>query len=191
MIRVEICLGFDGSKSDDWTAIRAERLDGFQFTPTYGPDKAPTIWQPEGGAIPRLQVHAAVEELFEKYSVERMYCDPPWWDTEIETWSLKYGEKHVVGWETGRPKQMFEACERLLTDLSTGALTHDGCPITAEHMANTRKMARSAERYALAKPIGAYHQKIDAAVASVVCHEAACDARAAGWGTKPENFVYY
>lgn len=180
--RREICLGFDGSQTDDLTVIRAETREGFQFTPTYGPDAVPTIWKPEGGQIPRLLVHAAIEELFDRYLVKRMYYDPPFWTTEGQVWEQKYGEKIVASWETYRPKPMWEACERFLVDLHTGALTHDDCPVTAEHMANTRKMTRSAERYVLSKPLGAYHQKIDAAVTSVICHEAACDARSTGWG---------
>ena len=62
----DICLGFDGSDSDDWTCIRAETRDGFQFTPTYGPDNLPTLWDPaeHGGRIPRSEVDAAVAELF-------------------------------------------------------------------------------------------------------------------------------
>ena len=35
----KICAGMDGSINDDWTAIRGETIDGFQFTPTYGPDR--------------------------------------------------------------------------------------------------------------------------------------------------------
>ena len=40
----EIALGFDGSDSDDWTALRAEVVEtGLQFTPRYGPDSRPSI----------------------------------------------------------------------------------------------------------------------------------------------------
>src|SRR5690606_39596890 len=72
-----VVLGFDGSDSDDWTVIRAETSDGYQFTPTYGPDNRPTIWNPEefGGQVPRLEVSAAVDELMQRYDVVRMYCD--------------------------------------------------------------------------------------------------------------------
>jgi hypothetical protein len=181
-----ICLGFDGSDSDDWTCIRAETFEGEMFTPTYGPDDRPTIWDPAewGGQIPRLEVHAAVGELFTRYKVARMYCDPPWWLSEIEAWSLEHGEKVVVQWATYRSTQMHAACQRFVTDLTTGSLTHDDCPITALHIANARKAARTGDRYVLTKPAGEYHRKIDAAVTSVLAHEAACDARAAGWTPK-------
>ncbi|MGW5645052.1 hypothetical protein ACWEV3_40925 [Saccharopolyspora sp. NPDC003752] len=175
-----IVLGFDGSSSEDWTAIRAETLDGYQFTPCYGPDALPTIWNPHehGGAIPRSEVHAAVSELFRRYRVQRMYCDPRDWQTEIEGWAVDHGEDRVMEWPTNRVRQMHESLLRFVTDLSTGVLTHDPCPITELHMGNARKVARPGERYILGKPSG--HQKIDAAVTSVLAHEARCDAVAAG-----------
>lgn len=190
---MRIAAGFDGSSTDDWTALRAETLSGFQFTPTYGPDRRPTIWDPAewGGKIPRLEVHAAVDELFSDHDVVRMYCDPPHWSSEIEQWALRYGERTVIGWETYRATQMHAALLRFVTDLSTGELSHDGCPITKEHIANARKVPRPGERYILAKPAGAYHQKIDAAMASVLAHEAASDARAAGLADEPGGMTVW
>lgn len=189
----DICLGFDGSDSDDWTCIRAETRDGFMFTPTYGPDGRPTLWNPAewGGKVPRAEVHAAVSELFARYRVARMYCDPPWWTTEIDTWALEHGEKVVMEFATYRPTQMHKALQRFVTDLSTGTLTHDGCPSTELHVSNARKVARPGDRYILSKPAGAYHQKIDAAVTSVLAHEAAADARTDGWGAEPEESYAY
>lgn len=188
---MKVCLGFDGSDTDDWTAIRAETIDGWQFTPTYGPDKRPTIWEPgANGKIPRLEVHSAVDELFHQHSVARMYCDPRDWQTEIETWAGLYGDEHVFEWSTFRTTQMHAALVRFKVDLGTGALTHDGCPITKAHILAARKFSRPGERYIIGKPVGAYHQKIDAGVASVICHEAACDARAAGWPEDDEYLDY-
>lgn len=189
--QVRIAIGFDGSTYDDWTCIRAETIDGWQFTPTYGPDDRPTIWNPAefGGEIPRSEVHAAVDEIFTRHEVARMYCDRREWSSEIDAWALRYGDQIVAVWETYRVKQMHEALIRFTTDLQTGALTHDGCPTTALHVANARKYARPGERYILAKPAGASHQKIDAAVTSVIAHEAACDARAAGWAETTDTSI--
>lgn len=188
----DVCLGFDGSDSDDWTCIRAETRDGFQFTPTYGPDSRPTLWNPAewGGRIPRAEVNAAVSEIFATYRVGRMYCDPPWWQSEVDSWALEHGEDKVIAWPTYRPTQMHAALQRFVVDLSTGALTHDDCVITASHIANARKAAKPGERYILAKPAGAYHQKIDAAVTSVLAHEAAADMRAAGWGAPTDSRMF-
>jgi hypothetical protein len=82
-----ICLGFDGSRSGDWTALRAETLDGHRFTPTYGPDSRPTHWDPKlwpGERIPRGEVDAALDELTRRYVVARIYMDPRHWETQAD-----------------------------------------------------------------------------------------------------------
>ncbi len=187
---MKICLGFDGSSSDDWSALRAETFDGYQFTPTYGPDDRPTIWNPHewGGSIPRAEVSAAVDQIFATHDVGRMYCDPPGWQSEIESWSRQYGEDRVIEWATYRSSQMYAALDRFVTDLTTGALTHDACPITAVHVANARKLAKPGDKYILGKPN--QNQKIDAAIASVICHVAAADMRTAGWANVAQSFAY-
>jgi len=100
------------------------------------------------------------------------------------------GDDVVVVWPTNRISQMHASLERFVTDLTTGRLTHDGCEITARHISNARKLLRPGEKYIIGKPQGAYHQKIDAAVTSVLAHEAACDARAAGWTVKKKSYIY-
>ncbi|WP_431772192.1 hypothetical protein [Streptomyces cucumeris] len=184
--------GFDGSDIDDHTAIRLETLDGYQFTPRYGPDKRPTVWDPEhfGGQVPRREVQAAMEEVMETYDVVRLYADPPYWETEVDGWAEKYGDKVVVRWYTRRLVQMHEACERLLTDVTKkdSTFTHDGCEITAGHVENARAAARPGKRYVLTKASQA--QKIDAGVTSVLAHEAAGDVIAAGLAVKPTNYYY-
>ncbi|MEU1432142.1 terminase TerL endonuclease subunit [Nocardia sp. NPDC005746] len=176
-----VCAGFDGSENNDWTALRCETRDGLQFTPRYGPDRRPTIWAPEewGGRIPRGEVHAAVDEVFTMWAVERMYCDPQDWRSEIGDWALRYGDEHVIEWATNRNSPMYEAIRRYEIDLQTGRIRQDGCPIAATHIGNARKVAKPGNKYVLGKP--ADHQKIDAAITSILAHEAAADAREGGW----------
>ncbi|EOM78057.1 terminase [Rhodococcus rhodnii] len=185
----QIAVGFDGSENNDWTALRAETRDGFQFTPRYGPDARPMIWNPAewGGEIPRGEVHAAVDELFTRWRVSRFYADPSGWYSEIGDWSLRYGEDVVSEWPNDKISRMYPAIRRFETDLVTGRITHDGCPITAVHIANARKVAKPGQKFVLGKP--ADHQKIDAAQASIVAHEAAADAREAGWPSETESHV--
>ncbi|MGW5635708.1 hypothetical protein [Streptomyces sp. NPDC003832] len=182
LMRVPVVLGFDGSDSDDWTGIRAETMDGFQFTPLYGPSALPTVWDPAewGGQVPRTEVDAAVDELFRTYDVKLMYCDPPYWETEVDNWADRYGDRRVIRWHTRRPVQMHAAAERLKTDVikRDSGFTHDGCSITERHIFNARMAARPSDRYVLAKP--ERRRKIDLAVVSVLTHEACCDAIAAG-----------
>ena len=186
----QVCLGFDGSDFDDFTALRAETIDGFQFTPRYGASGLPTIWNPKewpDARTPRTEVSDAVREMFERFDVSRLYADPPRFETDLDEWAAEHGEDRVVEWPTYRPKQMHEALERFVSDLSAGRIAHDDCPITAAHMGNARKLTRNA-RYVIGKPNN--HQKIDAAMASVLAHEAAADARATGWADKVDTRVF-
>ena len=174
----EVCGGFDGSDSDDWTAIRLETREGYRFTPTYGPDARPTIWNPAewNGRIPRHEVDAAVAEIAARYRLRRFYCDPRDWQSEIERWALRHGSDVVLEWATYRVIQMHDALERSDMDLRTGLSTHDACPLTALAVANARKVAKPGQRYLLGKPD--QHRKIDPAMADALAHEAASDWRA-------------
>ncbi|MGW4802993.1 hypothetical protein [Kitasatospora sp. NPDC004272] len=144
-----VVLGFDGFHTELGIAsLRAETLDGYQFTPTYGPQGLLTVWSPAdwGGQVPRLEVHAALDELMDRYTVVRGYFNPSYWEGEIDAWSAKYGEKRIVRWPTYRRLAMRAAFARLLAALSGNALRHD----------NQTKPDRAA----------------------VLAHEAACDATA-------------
>lgn len=188
----KIVLGFDGSDIDDWTAFRAETLDGYQFTPTYGAgsNARPTIWNPAdyGGQVPRAEVSAALADLMDRYEVQLVYADPPYWDTEIDHWVDLYGERKIIRWYTRRLTQMHAACERLRTDVTKGDtdFAHDGCEIVHDHVANARLHVRTMDRYVLTK--ASPTQKIDACVTSVLAHEAAGDAIAAGMNAGDTTF---
>jgi hypothetical protein len=188
-----IVLGFDGSDTDDWTALRAETEDGYQFTPRYGPDLRPALWNPAewGGQVPRLEVAAAIDEMMARFRVVRMYADPPGWKTELDEWAERYGDKVVLRWETYRTTQMHAAAVRLHTDVMKAGttLTHDGDPLVATHFRNARTLARPGLRYVLGKP--SQTQKIDAVISSILVHEAAGDVTAAGlWRQPPAAYAY-
>ncbi|WP_319054805.1 hypothetical protein [Streptomyces europaeiscabiei] len=187
-----IVLGFDGSDSDDWTAIRAETMDGYQFTPLYGPNDEPTIWNPAdtGGQVPRAEVRAAMGQLFRRYDVVRLYADPPYWDTEIDDWVDEFGEERVIRWHTRRIVQMHAACERLKTDVikRDSTFRHDGCEITQSHIEHTRAAARPPDRYVLRK--ASPTQKIDATIPSILVHEALGDVIAAGLAEREVSYYY-
>ena len=176
-----VALGFDGSMYDDWTAIRGRWVDGdrmYGFTPTFA-DGAPTFWNPAdfGGEVPRGEVQAAVSELMSRFRVVRFYLDPELWQSEIDEWAARFGEKVVVQWPTYRTRQMAAALERLRTDVTAGGFTHDGDPVALTHVRNARRVRRTGG-VVVGKPND--HQKIDLVMADALAHEAACDARAAG-----------
>lgn len=191
--RAKITVGFDGSQYDDWTVIRCRWVnapDGkpYGFTPRF-PDGKPMVWAPaeHGGEVPRGEVNAAIETLFEHFDVIRMYADPELWQSELDAWIARYGDKRVIPWATYRTRQMAAALERLTTDTGSESYTHDGCPILRQHLANARKVRRPGG-IAIGKP--ADHQKIDMVVADTLAHEAAGDVTAAGLLNTTPNFVY-
>ena len=198
--RTRVCLGFDGSDNNDFTGIRLETLDQHQFTPTYGDRRLPTLWEPAdwNGRIPRAEVNAAVDELANGFEIVRAYCDVMFWESEIDLWASKYGEKVFVGWRTNRVVQMHAALERLRGDVYNpeSRFTHDGDPQVTTHVRNAVVRSRqmnplTKERvYILGKPED--HQKIDFTMSSVLAHEAVMDAIAAGEAAeKKYNYVYY
>lgn len=190
---VPLCLGFDGSRSGDWTAIRAETIDGFRFTPMYevGGELRPCVWKPEewGGMVPRNEVNAAVAQLFGKYTVKRFYCDPFDWRTEIEAWATSYGDQVVVEWPTNKIERMYQALVRYRNDLRELITLHDGnadyvlCALAA------RMVAKAGDKFVLGKP--AEHQKIDVLMADILAHEAAADARATGWSRERQKVMVF
>lgn len=183
---VAVAGGFDGSRVDDWTAIRLETRDGYQFTPTYGPDKRPTYWNPAewNGEIPRSEVDAAMDEIMHTYSVRLFYADPRDWESEIDFWAATYSEEVVMKWPSYRIIPMFSALVRFNNDISSAVprVWHDDDAVAADHFANARKFAKPSDRYILAKPDA--HRKIDIAMASTLAHEAAYDLHAdpVRWG---------
>ena len=182
------CGGFDGSWNNDWSAIKLETREGLLFTPRYGPDRRPTIWNPAewGGRTPRGEIEAAWDELARRFKLLRVYCDPGFRDerdysSDIERWGQLYGPDVFVPWVMSgsqRHNAVFAALRRFEADIET-FIRHDGCPITTTHVANARKVALPGDRYLVGKPENS--QKIDVAVTSLLAHEAASDMRAEGW----------
>ncbi|MGC0144456.1 hypothetical protein [Pseudactinotalea sp. Z1732] len=176
-----VAMGFDGSRSGDWTALRLETRDGYRFTPTYGPDARPAFWNPDewDGRIPRGEVNAAVAEMFARFKVGRFYVDPRHWETQADEWALAHGDDVVALWHTNSPPRMFDALSRFLEDTAEGLTTHDGDETAKTHALNARKVAKPGDKYMLGKP--SEHQKIDILMADILAHEAASDMRALGW----------
>lgn len=184
-----IGLGFDGSISEDATALVACTADGHLFVPLL--DGEPTIWTrpeyaPPDWRIPRLEVEQAIAAVFATYSVGRMFCDPPKWGTEIERWSAERNPERVedaivLVLDTNQPKRMSAACDRFSVALAESTITHAGVPLLTDHvLALVKKKAHvKAEdvtdgrtRYVFTKEPGA-GRKIDAGIAAVLAVEAA------------------
>ena len=186
-----IGVGFDGSISEDATALVACTADGHLFVPTHmvGGDELPTIWErpanaPKGWKIPRLEVERAVDALFGRFDVGRWFGDPPKWQTEQEKWAETYGDEVVLFLDTNQPRRMSAACDRFTTALGKKGevertLTHDGSSLLRSHvLAMVLKKAYvknedphdGRTRWVFTKGDS---RKIDAGIAAVLALEAA------------------
>lgn len=132
-----ITLGFDGSRTNDATALVATEVEsGYQWP--LG------IWQrpanaPEDWEVPADEVDETVAAAFERYRVKRMYADPTYWSSEVRAWIGRYGKDVVAEWPTYRNAQMSRACRAYTEAVSLGLVSHDGSPLFAEHIGNTQK----------------------------------------------------
>jgi hypothetical protein len=185
-------IGFDGSISEDATALVGCTADGHLFVPTHWVDgeERPTIWlrpekAPKGWKMPRLEIERAVQAVFARYDVGRWFGDPPKWQTEQERWAEEHGEEVVLFLDTNQPKRMSMTCDRFTTALGKAGdvdrdMTHDGNPLLEAHIvAMVRKKAYvkvvdesdGRTRYVFTK--GDDGRKIDAGIAAVLALEAA------------------
>ena len=195
--RTTVTMGMDLSNNNDWTGIRLETADMYQFTPTYnvGGDLRPTVWNPAnfGGFIPRGEVRAAVDYLASEFTIVRAYIDPAGaamgsvdetvvdddsWRTELAEWAAKYGPKVFIPWSCSRVTPMHASLEQFRSVIRNpeSKFLHDGDIHTRNHITNAVMVAKTMQRYVLGKPHGADHQKIDLAMSSDLAHEAAMDA---------------
>lgn len=188
-----IVLGFDGALFHDSTGLVATHVPtGYQFV--LGAWECPygrTDWQ-----VPEGEVDDAVSAAFERYTVWRMYADPPYWQSWVAAWAGRYGDKVVVEWWTNRRNQMTRALEGFNTAIQSSALSHDGSDILARHIANAHKHELP-QRDEQGKPLWLIRKersdsphKIDVAMAAVLSWEARTDAITAGAQSAGEAGVF-
>lgn len=186
-----VTLGFDGSKSDDHTALIGCRVDdGHLFT--LG------VWNPEkfNGEAPRGEIDRAVRAAFERFDVVGFYSDLHPWESYVDAWALELGDKlcarastsHAVAWDMRTRTQSFTFhAERFLDAVVEGArdradgaelddvdLTHDGDARLRRHAHNTR---RRTNRWGVSfgKENRESSRKVDAVAAAVLARIARHD----------------
>jgi hypothetical protein len=184
-----VVAGFDGSRgtsdprrpADHTGLVVTEVATGFQTK--FGHWDAAEY---EGNQIPRSVVDQAVDDLFVKWDVWRLYADPPGWDSEIAAWQARYGAERVIKWHTWRDRPMGFATAKYARAIETGELIHDGDPAFAAHVGHAHRRpvnARDdtgARLWTIAKDRPGSLLKIDLVAAGVLSWEARTDAIAAG-----------
>lgn len=184
-----IVLGFDGAMFHDSTGIVATHVEtGYQWTAG--------LWECPPGRddwqVPAAAVDAVMRELFERFTVWRLYADPPYWQSWIASWRGLFGEERVIEWWTNRRRQMTAALEGFDTAIREGLISHDGNKDLVRHLGHARRQELSQRDeqgkalWLISKERPDSPHKIDLAMASILSWEARTDAIAAGAARKPE-----
>lgn len=144
----QITLGFDGSLTDDHTALIGCRVsDGFTFT--LG------VWDPakHRGEAPREAIDGAVRQAFARYNVVGFFSDLHPWESYVDAWDRDLGRdrgkelcalagpRHRIAWDMRARQKEFtvEGAERVLNEITEGALAHDGDARVRQHVHNARR----------------------------------------------------
>ncbi|MGZ6053965.1 MAG: hypothetical protein ACXWOV_00130 [Isosphaeraceae bacterium] len=169
----KIALGFDGSKSNDWTALVACRIeDGMLFLiRVWDPEKSPT------GEVPRDEGDAVVRSTFEKYTVVSFRADVREFEAYVDQWGQDFRRKLKVNASPGNPvafdmrgqvKRFALDCERFYDAVVEREVFHDGNPILKQHVTNAKRHPTTYDAISIRKASKDSSRKIDAAVCAVL-----------------------
>jgi phage terminase large subunit-like protein len=176
-----ITLGFDGSLSDDDSALIGCHVDGDHLFPL-------GIWSPpKNGTVDRRAIDRAVRAAFELYDVVGFYSDVHPFESYIDTWTDDFADdlivkstlKQPIAWDMrdrgGKLQKFTEACERLQAAIiEPGGLTHDGSRRFRIHALNARR-APNKWGVSVRKEHRESARKIDAVPAAVLARLARMD----------------
>lgn len=193
-----ITIGFDGGQFHDGTGIVCtdvasgyEWLEALWECPLGGEKRDPP-WQ-----VPTGEVDAVVRALFDRYTVWRMYADPPYWQSWIASWKSAFGEDRVIEWWTNRRRPMSIALENFDTGMREGKIAHDGDKRLEAHIGNSRRQNIPGMVDEQGRPVWLIQKerhdsplKIDAAMAAVLSWEARTDAIAAGATKEKQHQIF-
>jgi len=180
-----VTLGFDGSLTNDATALVACRVKDRYIFPLHIQQKPDG---PEGDKweVDQEAVDAAVHAAFKKFKVVGFYADPPYWQDWVRAWGREWGEqlevkassKHEIAWYTKRDAQMAEALELLRTAIASGTVVLDDESMLGRIMMRNFLNARKWERRGgtlIGKEKKNSPKKIDAAISATLAFQAAAD----------------
>lgn len=170
----KITLGFDGSKSGDFTALVACRVsDGTLF-----PIK---VWDPAdyGGEVPKEQVDAMVDFVFARYDVVGFRADVKEFESYVDAWTARFKKNLKVKASPGKPiafdmrgqtKQFSLDCEKFLDAVLERSVMHNGSPILKQHIQNAHRNPTTYGTVSIRKATKDSPRKIDAAVCAVLAY---------------------
>lgn len=181
--KTAITLGFDGSLTDDWTAlVGTELISGHTFVIEF--------WRPDyyGGEIDPADVDDAVRWAFTQWNVVLMYADPAHWGSWVALWARELGDKIVREFWTHRETEMARATEEMHTAIVSGQITLADQPTMRSHFLHCRRRRHAAGTLVRKEHRGSAN-KIDIAVAAILAYAARNKALAAGLGKRRSGKV--
>lgn len=128
----KITVGFDGSVSDDSTGFVAIDIETglIEVLACWERDYLNPEWH-----VPRDEVLAAQKRIFEDYDVVRMWCDPAFFQTDVEMWGRQTrGRVQRIPQSNSR---MIPMSTQFKMDVVSGELAHNGDTVLRKHILNT------------------------------------------------------
>lgn len=181
-----VTVGFDGSLYNDATGLVVTDVEsGFQTVAGVW-ERPQSLHEQADWMVPVAEVDETVAEIFDRWNVWRMYCDPPYWQESVDRWMGQYGDEKVIAWWTNVRKKMAFALREFKTDMRPDVMSHDGHEALVRHMGNAvRRTSNMRDEdgkflWLISKDGPKSVNKIDLAMCAVLSWKARGDAIAAG-----------
>lgn len=166
----EVVLGFDGSFSNDSTALVAVQTGDVPHVDVVAcweiPSGADTSWR-----VPIADVEQAIRDACRRWKVREIVCDPFRW---ARTYQALEAEGLPIVEFPQSPQRMVPATQRFYEAVLNGGVTQSGDPRLARHVDNA-VLKVDARGSRLAKDTRNSPRKIDLAVAAVMAFDRASE----------------
>jgi phage terminase large subunit-like protein len=173
----QVVLGFDGSKTDDATALVAIRISDNLIVPL-------AIWQnpdpSQDWHVPEWEVDSEVHLAFRTYKVLAFFGDVSYWESYIDGWSDQYREqllvkassRSTIGFDMRANKQIISlTTEAFVGSIVDGRLNHNGDKLLRNHALNAKRRTNTYGLY-FDKESRESPRKIDAFTAAFLAYMA-------------------
>jgi hypothetical protein len=137
--RTPIAIGFDGSRSQDTTGFIGTVIEtGYQFVIAAW-ERPTDLAEDEEWEVPVDEVEQVIEDAFDFWRVSKAYCDPYYWEPQVDGWYGKW-PKQIARFHTNQHRKMAFTLAGYLSAWQAKEITHDGTEIFLRHLANARKV---------------------------------------------------
>ena len=168
--QTEIVIGFDGSFSNDSTAVIGVTTQAPHHVMVLGLWERPAN-RNEDWQVPISEVESCILDACAKFDVREIACDPYRWARTMEAIDQVVPGRVVEFPQS--PQRMSPATMRFYQMVVDKELTHDGHPGLARHVGNA-VVKQDARGSRVQKESRFSNKKIDACVATIIALDRAC-----------------